>query len=98
MLYKDEGNSCFKSGKYRAAIKFYEKAIEKCPEDNNTDMAICYQNRSAAYEMLKRCNQVIADCTKSLQFRKYMKSYFRRTKAYEQTKDLLKFWNDIIAT
>ncbi|KAL5279699.1 TOMM70A family protein [Megaselia abdita] len=99
VLYKDEGNSCFKSGKYDEAIKFYEKAIEKCPEENNVDMAIFYQNRSAAYEMLKRWNQVIQDCTKSLEYNnKYVKAYFRRAKAYEQTKDLMKCLDDITAT
>lgn len=99
VMYKDEGNSCFKNGKYDEAIKFYEKAIEKCPEENRVDMAIFYQNRSAAYEMLKRWNQVIADCSKSLEYNnKYTKAYFRRAKAHEQTKDLLKCLDDITAT
>lgn len=98
-LYKDEGNSCYKSGKYDEAIKFYQKAIDKCPIENRTDMAIFYQNRSAAYEMLKKWNQVIADCSKSLEYNnRYTKAYFRRAKAYEQTKDLLKCLDDITAT
>lgn len=99
LLFKDEGNACFKSGKYDEAIKFYEKAIEKCPEENKTDMAIFYQNRSAAYEMLKKWSQVIADCTRSLEYNnKYTKAYFRRAKAHEQMKDLLKCLDDITAT
>ena len=68
-MYKNEGNSCFRNGKYDEAISFYDKAIDKCPPENSADLAICYQNRAAAsYEMLKKwAKRVKQDCMLSLQ-------------------------------
>lgn len=98
-IYKNDGNTCYRKGKYDEAIAFYDKAIEKCPLENKTDLAIFYQNRAAAYEMLKRWNHVKDDCTKSLQYNpRYTKAYFRRAKAHEQTNNLLECLDDITAT
>jgi len=60
--YKTEGNNCYRNGKYDEAIKFYDKAIDKCPKEHRTDMAIFYQNRAASYEMLKKWSNVKEDC------------------------------------
>ncbi|XP_055382740.1 mitochondrial import receptor subunit TOM70 [Condylostylus longicornis] len=98
-IHKNDGNVCYRQGKFDEAIKFYDKAIEKCPKENKTDLAIFYQNRAAAYEMLKKWNQVKADCTKSLEYNpRYTKAYFRRAKAYEATNDLLDCLDDVTAT
>lgn len=98
-LYKNEGNVCFRKAKYDEAIQFYDKAIDKCPIENKMDLAIFYQNRAAAYEMLKKWSQVKADCTKSLEYNpRYTKAYFRRAKAHEHTNDLLECLDDVTAT
>ena len=47
---KMKGNKYFKGGKYDQAIRCYTEAIDLCPEDNKTDLAMYYQNRAAAYE------------------------------------------------
>ncbi|CAD7079747.1 unnamed protein product [Hermetia illucens] len=97
--YKNDGNVCFRKGKYDEAIKLYDKAISGCPPENKMDLAVFYQNRAAAYEMLKKWAQVKADCTKSLEYNpRYAKAYFRRAKAHEQTKDWLDCLDDVTAT
>lgn len=98
-MYKNEGNTCYRHGKFDEAINFYDKAIDKCPETNKNDLAIFYQNRAAAYEMLKKWNKVKEDCSKSLECNpRYAKSYFRRAKAYEATNDMLDCLDDVTAT
>lgn len=98
-MYKNEGNACYRKGKFDEAISFYDKAIEKCPQENKTDLAIFYQNRAASYEMLSKWNMVKHDCSKSLEYNpKYAKAYFRRAKAYEATNELRQCLDDITAT
>ncbi|XP_004536233.1 mitochondrial import receptor subunit TOM70 [Ceratitis capitata] len=98
-MYKNEGNVCYRNGKYDEAISFYDKAIDKCPSEERTDLAIFYQNRAAAYEMLKKWNRVKEDCTRSLQYNpQYAKAYYRRAKAHEATNDLMDCLDDVTAT
>ncbi|XP_075153295.1 translocase of outer membrane 70 [Haematobia irritans] len=97
--FKNEGNTCYRNGKYDEAISFYDKAIDKCPKENKTDLAIFYQNRAAAYEMLRKWARVKEDCTKSLENNpRYAKAYFRRAKAYEATNDMSECLDDVTAT
>ncbi|XP_017049057.2 mitochondrial import receptor subunit TOM70 [Drosophila ficusphila] len=97
--YKAEGNTCYRNGKYDEAIIFYDKAIEKCPKEHRTDMAIFYQNRAASYEMLKKWAKVKEDCTKSLEYNpRYVKAYVRRARAHEATKDMTECLDDVTAT
>ncbi|XP_037928421.1 mitochondrial import receptor subunit TOM70 isoform X2 [Teleopsis dalmanni] len=96
---KNMGNACYRKGKYDEAIAFYEQAIANCPETNTTDMAIFYQNRAAAYEMLQKYADVKEDCTHSIEYNpRYAKAYFRRAKAYEATNQLRDCLDDITAT
>lgn len=98
-MYKNEGNVCYRNGKYDEAISFYDKAIDKCPIENRTDLAIFYQNRAASYEMLKKWNHVKEDCSRSLEFNpQYAKAYYRRAKAHEATNDLMECLDDVTAT
>ncbi|XP_050318645.1 mitochondrial import receptor subunit TOM70 [Bactrocera neohumeralis] len=98
-MYKNEGNVCYRNGKYDEAISFYDKAIDKCPIENRTDLAIFYQNRAASYEMLKKWNRVKEDCSRSLEFNpQYAKAYYRRAKAHEATNDLMECLDDVTAT
>ncbi|ALC39781.1 Tom70 [Drosophila busckii] len=97
--YKNEGNNCYRNGKYDEAINFYDKAIDKCPSEHRTDMAIFYQNRAAAYEMLKKWNKVKEDCSRSLECNpRYAKAYYRRARAHEATKDMTDCLDDVTAT
>lgn len=96
--YKNKGNGYFRKGKYDEAIKYYNKAIETCPEESAVDLATFYQNRAAAYEQLKKWSAVISDCTKALEYNeKYEKALNRRAKAYEITKDWENCLDDITA-
>ncbi|XP_016977887.1 mitochondrial import receptor subunit TOM70 [Drosophila rhopaloa] len=97
--YKTEGNNCYRNGKYDEAINFYDKAIDKCPKEHRTDMAIFYQNRAASYEMLKKWAKVKEDCSASLEFNpRYAKAYYRRARAHEATKDMVECLDDVTAT
>ncbi|XP_030556789.1 mitochondrial import receptor subunit TOM70 [Drosophila novamexicana] len=97
--YKTEGNNCYRNGKYDEAISFYDKAIDKCPTEHRTDMAIFYQNRAASYEMLKKWNKVKEDCSLSLEYNpRYAKAYYRRARAHEATKDMIECLDDVTAT
>ncbi|KAH8260097.1 hypothetical protein KR026_003074 [Drosophila bipectinata] len=97
--YKIEGNNCYRNGKYDEAIKFYDKAIEKCPKEHNTDMAIFYQNRAAAYEVLKKWSNVKEDCSAALEYNpRYAKAYYRRARAHDATKNMLECLDDVTAT
>ncbi|KAM8716640.1 hypothetical protein ACLKA7_003508 [Drosophila subpalustris] len=97
--YKTEGNNCYRNGKYDEAISFYDKAIDKCPREHRTDMAIFYQNRAASYEMLKKWHKVKEDCTLSLENNpRYAKAYYRRARAHEATKDMSECLDDVTAT
>ncbi|XP_011860763.1 PREDICTED: mitochondrial import receptor subunit TOM70 [Vollenhovia emeryi] len=87
--YKNEGNVCFKTGKYDEAIARYNKAIDICPKENVDNLATFYQNRAAAYEQLKKYSAVKADCTKALELNpRYAKALLRRARALEQVGEL----------
>ncbi|XP_068151376.1 mitochondrial import receptor subunit TOM70 [Drosophila tropicalis] len=97
--YKTEGNNCYRNGKYDEAISFYDKAIDKCPKEHRSDLAIFYQNRAASYEMLKKWNKVKEDCSLSLENNpRYAKAYYRRARANEATKDIVDCLDDVTAT
>lgn len=88
----------FNKGKYDKAIAMYNKAIETCPPEHETDLATFYQNRAAAYEKLQKWSSVIADCSKALDLNeKYEKALYRRARAYEETKDYTNCLDDITA-
>jgi len=96
--YKESGNECFKNGRYDAAIELYDKAIEICPKSNNIDLSQFYQNRAAAYEQLKKWQNVSDDCTKALELNaKYLKALHRRARAYENLQQLELCLEDVTA-
>jgi import receptor subunit TOM70 len=81
MNFKSKGNRFFKETKYNEAIDCYTKAIEECPADKKEDLSTFYQNRAASYEMLKKTEEVIADCTKAIELNnRYVKALIRRAK------------------
>lgn len=50
--HKNEGNTCFKAGKYEEAIENYTKAINVCPNSKRQELSTFHQNKAAAYEKL----------------------------------------------
>lgn len=42
---KEDGNICYKDGKYDSSIEFYSKAISLCPLDDNVNMTVFLGNR-----------------------------------------------------
>lgn len=97
LRHKNEGNEWFKKGKYDEAIALYNEAIEICPMENKEILATFYQNRAAAYEQLKKCNSVKADCTKAIELRpKYPKALLRRAKVMEYYNDLESAFEDVM--
>ena len=85
MNFKSKGNRFFKESKYNEAIHCYTKAIEDCPTDKNEDLSTFYQNRAASYEMLRKYEEVISDCSKAIDLNKrYVKALVRRAKGLDQ--------------
>uniref|UniRef100_A0A8C9LJ03 Tetratricopeptide repeat protein n=1 Tax=Piliocolobus tephrosceles TaxID=591936 RepID=A0A8C9LJ03_9PRIM len=88
---KNIGNDYFKKCDYTNAIFYYSKALKKCKEKEMK--SIIYSNRAACNVLIKNWNAVIDDCTKSIKYNNnYIKSYIRRSNAYEQ----LEKYNDSI--
>ncbi|TID24523.1 TPR-like protein [Venturia nashicola] len=76
---KEEGNSLFKSGKYRDAVSVYSQALEVDPVNKGTNSKIL-QNRALCYTRMKEYTSAIADCERALQLDpSYIKA--RKTKA-----------------
>jgi DnaJ family protein C protein 7 len=76
---KEEGNTQFKTGKYRDAINTYSQALEIDPTQRVTNSKIL-QNRALCYNKVKEYKSAIADCTKALELDpSYTKA--RKTKA-----------------
>lgn len=95
---KNEGNSCFRYGKFNDAIKLYDRAIEQCPRENKLELATFYQNRAAAYEQLKKWSMVKADCTAALDLNpSYAKALTRRAKAHESLSAYKESLEDVTA-
>uniref|UniRef100_A0A0R3S0N5 TPR_REGION domain-containing protein n=1 Tax=Elaeophora elaphi TaxID=1147741 RepID=A0A0R3S0N5_9BILA len=80
---KDKGNEYFKQCSYRKAIEAFTEAINLCPPEYKNHLAVCYQNRAAAYDRLGDPDRSIIDCTKALELDPlYFKAVVRRAKAY----------------
>jgi DnaJ family protein C protein 7 len=76
---KEEGNSLFKSGKFREAVGVYTQALEVDPINKGTNSKIL-QNRALCYTRMKEYTPAIADCDRALQLDpSYTKA--RKTKA-----------------
>ncbi|VDO25278.1 unnamed protein product, partial [Onchocerca flexuosa] len=80
---KDKGNEYFKQCSYRKAAEAFTEAINLCPPEYKNHLAVCYQNRAAAYDRMGDPEQSIIDCTKALELDPlYFKAVVRRAKAY----------------
>ncbi|GAW83784.1 TPR domain containing protein [Plasmodium gonderi] len=91
---KESGNEYFKKGEYTKAIFYYNNALKKCKEKNIK--SILYSNRAACNLCLKKWNEVVEDCNKSINCNEnYVKSYIRRSNAYEQLEKYNNASNDL---
>ena len=73
---KDAGNKAFKAKDYKEAVRQYTLAI------NQKENHIYYSNRAGAYLELKRYQECIDDCLKSIALDPtFAKSYYRHARA-----------------
>ena len=78
---KERGNKMFKEQKYNDAIRCYTDAVRLCSPNKTEELATFYQNRAAAYEMMKKYREVIEDCSEAIKYnRRYTKALQRRAK------------------
>ncbi|KAK6456139.1 uncharacterized protein RJT20DRAFT_41928 [Scheffersomyces xylosifermentans] len=95
--FKNQGNDCYKSKNYKAAINYYTKGIEvDCGVDTIT--SALYLNRAACQLELKNFRSCIEDCKKVLLIDpKNIKACFRSGRAffsvqrYEEAKQILEY-------
>lgn len=79
---KEEGNTAFKSRKYREAIELYTKGLEIDPDNKDINSKLL-QNRAQAHINLGETEKGIADCTKAIELDpSYTKAKRVRAKAY----------------
>lgn len=76
--FKNDGNTCYKNGKYRDAIDQYSRAITLCPQT-----PAYYSNRAAAYMMINKYKEAVSDARQATQLDdKFVKGYLREGKSH----------------
>lgn len=98
---REAGNEHFKNRHFNDAIKMYTDAIDCLVKLNRKEcareLAIFYQNRSAANEFMLKSAACISDATKSIETdENYAKAYYRRAKGFVQQGKLYCAMQDIV--
>jgi len=82
---KEKGNEAFRKADYQAACDLYTQAVEIDPLNTSTNAKL-YCNRATGNFKLKKHDDCIADCTKSIELDPaFLKPYLRRAKCYNDT-------------
>nr|XP_033776679.1 protein unc-45 homolog A [Geotrypetes seraphini] len=91
---REEGNTFFKSGDYKAAVACYTKAINFSKD--RMDRAVLYRNRAACYLKLEDYSKAEADATQAVEVDGGdVKALFRRGQALEKLGQLEKASTDL---
>lgn len=78
------GNDLYTSGDFSGAITKYSEALSMPAPPEKIDAHVLLSNRAACYLKLRSFDQVVEDCTKSLDLQPdYIKSLARRSEAFE---------------
>ena len=69
MTLKEKGNEAFKQGDLDEALAYYTQAIDLSDKkkDNEKDLAVIFKNRAAVHLKNEDYEDVVADCTKSIE-------------------------------
>ena len=89
---KEDGNMCFKTGKYQQAVDTYTQALEVDAQNKGTNSKIL-QNRAMCLTKLKKYKEAIADCTRALELDpSYTKARKTKAKALGESGD----WDEAV--
>jgi len=80
-IAKEEGNVFFRESRYEKAIEKYTRAISLASTEE--EKAVYYSNRATCYAQLQNHQQVVEDCTASINIKPTTKALIRRGLAYE---------------
>jgi len=80
-IAKEEGNVLFRQAKYDKAIDAYTRAINST--DSQEEKAVLYSNRALSHAQLQDHDNVVADCTSSIEINPTAKVLIRRALGYE---------------
>lgn len=79
---KEQGNECFKTGKYRDALTIYSEALSIDPLHKEINSKL-YYNRALVNTKLGNLNDAVRDCTEALKINdKYVKALLKRARCY----------------
>jgi len=80
-IAKEEGNVFFRESKYEKAIEKYSRAVQLATTED--EKAVYYSNRATCYAQLQNHQQVVDDCTASINIKPTPKALIRRALALE---------------
>ncbi|ORY02496.1 valyl-tRNA synthetase [Basidiobolus meristosporus CBS 931.73] len=83
--YKAVGNQLFGSGEYESAVEKYNQALEICPKEKPSLLALLHGNIAACYIKLERLEDAVSACDSALALEPtYVKALVRRAQANEK--------------
>jgi len=98
--HNSQGSKLFRENKFEESVQEYTKAIELCLDQdvNKAELPTIYQNRAAAYERLRRFEDVINDCSEAVKLNpRYIKALVRKARVAEILGNLALALEDLTA-